>query len=72
MKRKRHNVLLILSVGMIVGLWAALRADEHTGSGITPAQGLTEEPNLADVPQEGIILVEATGPQQEGFDLPAR
>jgi hypothetical protein len=31
MKRKQLDVLLIPSVGIIVGAWAVLRVDEHLG-----------------------------------------
>ena len=64
MKRKRHNVVLVLSVGMIVGVWAALQADEHPGPGITPAVARAEEPNLPEGLQQGLVLVEATGPHR--------
>ncbi len=80
MRRKRNNGLLILAVGLIVCLWAALRAAEQPPPAVAPSQGVVQgpvrtacEPDRAEEGLEGdVIGLEATGLEQDPGGLPCR
>jgi hypothetical protein len=70
-RRRSHGVLLIVSIGMIVGAWALLRADDETHEGIPASQskGIGDERDPRDGWQGAFILVEVVGLPWDPCDL---
>jgi hypothetical protein len=80
MRRKRNDGLLILAVGLIVCLWAALRAAEQPPPAVAPPQGIVQgpvwtacEPDRAEEGLEAdVIDLETIGQEQDPGCLPCR
>ena len=68
-KRSQHGILLIITIGMIVGLWALLRAAGETDESIPTSQSDMEELAPPDAWLDAFILVDAMGPQWDPCDL---
>jgi hypothetical protein len=71
MRRKRNDGLLILAVGLIVCLWAALRAAEQPPAAPVPSRDLAEGPGrVTREPgrSEAVLEADAINPETTGLE----